>query len=192
MTPDTEHDLDRLAADWQAVHAPGPAPDAIQRYVRSRTRALRVWASGELLVGAVALGALITLAITTANPSDRLAMISLAIVVIASGAVSWLNWRGLMHATVRSTSEFVELSLLRLRRMRRAYAAGWVLLGAEVAVLSTWIVHRSFSGDVRSAVFSWGLLACMTALAVVFLFGFRRWIARDERHLVELRREFEE
>ena len=192
MTPATEHDFDRLAAEWQALDAPGPAPDAIQRYVRSRTRALKVLAGGELLVCVVAIVSLIGLASATTSSSDRLASLSLAAVAAVAAAVSWLNWRGVLDATARNTAEFVELSLRRLRRMHRAHAAGWALLLIEVTVLTTWIVRRSDLAGTRSTVFAWGLLAGLTTLAVVFLIGFRRWVVRDERRLADLRKELQE
>lgn len=192
MAPATEHDFDGLAADWQALDAPGPAPDAIRRYVRSRTHALKIMAGGEILVGVVAIGALIGLASAATSSGDRLAMLSLAVVAAVAAVASWLNWRGVLHATARNTAEFVELSLRRLRRMRQAHAAGWALLLIEVAVLAIWIVDRSNPGDTRSMVFAWSLLAGMTTLAVVFLLGFLRWVVRDERRLAELRKQLQE
>jgi hypothetical protein len=192
MAPATEPDFDRLAADWQTLDAPGPAPDAIQRYVRSRTRALKILAGGELLVGVVAIGALIRLAIAATSSGDRFAMLSLLAVAAVAVVASWLNWRGVLHATARNTAEFVELSRRRLRRMRQAHAAGWALLLIEVAVLAIWIADRSNPGDPRSTVFAWGLLAGLTTLAVAFLLVFRRWVVRDEHRLAELRKQLDE
>jgi hypothetical protein len=192
MATAPEHDFDQLTADWQAIDAPGPARDAIHRYVRSRTQALKIWVFGELLVAAVAIGALVELAITTSSSSDRLAALSLAVVAAVAAGASWVNWRGVLHATDRSTAEFIDLSVRRQRRMRRAHITGWVLLLVEVAVLTTWILQRTNLGDSQSTVLAWGLLVALTTLAVVFLLGFRRWLVRDERRLAELRAEFKE
>jgi hypothetical protein len=192
MSPAPDHDFDLLAADWQSLDAPGPARDAIHEYVRSRTRALKILAAGELLVVVVALSALAVLGAATTNTVDRIVILSLAVVAIVAELMSWLNWRDVLHATDRTTAEFVELSVRRLRRMRNAYAAGWVLLLVEVAVLATWIVYRASPGDGRSTAFAWSLLAVLTTLAVVFQLGFRRWVLRDERRLAERRSEFED
>ena len=153
---------------------------------------MRILAAGEVLVGVVAIGALIALATATTSSSDRLVMLSLAVVAAVAAVASWLNWRGVLRATARTTAEFVDLSQRRLRRMHQAYIAGWALLLTEVTLLATWIVDRSGPGDTRSTVFAWGLLAGMTALGVIFLLGFRRWVARDERRLAELRRQLQE
>jgi ABC-type Co2+ transport system permease subunit len=183
-------DLEQLAADWQAIDAPGPAPDAIRRFVGARTRVLRAWIAGEVLVGAVAILVLGYFGWTTEDRRERLVMISLAIVTAAMMAASRWIWTGVIDLQARNTAEYVALSLERLRRMKQACWAGWAALTAEVVLFALWIPNRA--GGSENSAFAWALLAGMTVAAAVFLRSLRWWIARDERRLSDIRRDMED
>lgn len=190
MTQLSDRELERLAIDWQAIDAPGPGPTAIRDYVRARSRLLWWWMAGELAVGAVALPPLCYLAWTARSTGDRLAMVALSALTVGAVAVGWWNWRGALYASAQSTSAYVELSTRRLRAVRRAYWAGWLILLVEVAILSAWISHR-VAGAAPPAPFAWGLLATLTGGAIVFLLAVRRFIVRDVHAFETLRRELD-
>lgn len=187
MTTPTEHNFEQLAAEWQAIDLPGPAPEVLRRFVASRTRLLRVWVAGELVVTAVAVPAL-TLSAVRGDAVDALALGSLAVVATVAAAVSWLNWRGVLRASARTTADFVTLSGQRLSRLRRAWIGGWALLAAEVAIFAAWIPHR-VAGDASSGLFAWGFLATMTLSAVIALLAVRRWLQRETGRVAALQRE---
>lgn len=177
-------DLDGLAREWQAMDWPGSPDDRVRRYVRTRSRLLMLWVVGEGLVGAVALPWLLYLAWTMPAAGDRVAMLSLALVVVMAVAAGWWNWRDVLGHRAESTAAFLDLSLRRLQRVRWALRAGVITLLAEVAIFGTWIASRP-----GSSVFGWTLLLVMAAGGVGFLLTARRWLDREARRLDSLRRE---
>lgn len=64
--------------------------------------------------------------------------------------VGWWNWRGSLLASANTTSQFVSVSTERVRRMRRAWRIGWIVLIAEVAVFSVWVWNHLY-GQGRAA-----------------------------------------
>jgi hypothetical protein len=192
MTEWPVEDLERLADDWQAIDAPGPAPEAIRRYVRARSRLLRVWMAGELLLGAVVFPVLVYLAWTARDLGDRIAMSALAALTVAAVWIAAWNWHGVLCADAETTSAFVALSIRRLGRVGQAYRVGWLVLVFEVVILGLWIWSRFGTSASAASMFAWGLLTVMTAGATVFLLALRRWIVREQDRFEAVRRELSE
>jgi hypothetical protein len=105
----------------------------------------------------------------------------------------WWNRRGVLRSSATTTAEYVAVSAERLRRMRMALRIGWMVLVAEVAVYTIWIWDRLYAGG-RVALpseerFAWSWLSGFTAVAVVSLIAFGRWLNRDAERLEAIRRE---
>ena len=193
MTTSPDRELQQWMDAWHADAGERTAPDAIRAHVRRRTIQLAVWLAGEAAVCAIALALVAGAAMRLDDPLDRLAMALLALIATGALGLSWWNWGGTIRASATTTSEFVALSAERLRRLRRAIALGWGILGAEVLVLTPWVWHRLYGGitppsaDVER--FGWGLLAALTSFAALLLGALQLWARREARRLEELRDE---
>ncbi|MEW6321335.1 MAG: hypothetical protein AB1635_09625 [Acidobacteriota bacterium] len=187
------HDLDQWTRAWHADEAPVTPPDAIRGHVRRRSRRLRVWLAGEAAVGLGALAVLARLIVVETDPAERAAFALLGLVVLGATLFAWHNWRDVLAPSADTTAHYLELAVERARRARRAVAAGWWILGAEVAVFVPWIGYRLYGGvesaTAESQAFAWGLLAALCAAAMVALVAAGRWARRDEATIAALRGE---
>jgi hypothetical protein len=194
MTTAPDREMQQWMDAWQ-TDGEAAAPDAIRRHVERRTLMLSVWVAGEIVLCAGMLAFLLHRAATDPDPVEKLAMGLLALITTGAVAFSLWNWRGSIRASTSTTSAFVALSLERSRRLRRAIYMGWGILAAEIVVLVPWVWHRLYDGPQAPSVdaerFGWGLLAGLTALAMVMLAGLHAWARREARILDELRKELE-
>ena len=193
MTTSPDRDLQQWMDAWQADAGVRTAPDTIRAHVRQRTIQLAVWLVAEAAVCAIALALVSGAAMRLDDPLDRLAMALLALIAVGALALSWWNWSGTIRAAATTTREFVALSAERARRLRRAIALGWGILGAEVLVLTPWVWHRLYGGIIPPSPgaerFGWGLLVGLTCLAVVFLGALHIGARREAKRIDELQRE---
>lgn len=173
--------------EWQRVDA-APASAPLARRVQSRSRLLGVWVAAEIAIVAAAVIALAWIALTSPVAVDRLAMAGLAVVCAAAGMFAHWNWRDAWRAADASHQAFLDLSLLRCRRVRRAVTAGWCLLAAEVLCFVPWIAARfeTTGATAGSYVRGYGWLATLVVAAIVFLIAVRRWADREEAAIREL------
>jgi hypothetical protein len=196
MTADHDLDLKQWAADWQAAPADAASAEQIRRYVKRRTGWFWSFAVAEFIIGGLALPVLLYLAVATRSDVERLAMVSLASITAAALIFGWWNRRGVVRSSATAIADYIEISAERLRRMRTAWRAGWIVLAGEVVFFSIWIWDRLYSGR-REVVsgeerFAWSWLALFTIVAIVSLTAFGRWIARDATRFAAIRREFED
>jgi hypothetical protein len=168
-------------SDWRDIDSTS-ASSSLARRVRSRGRLLRAWAIAEAVLVVVAVAALAAVAVTTASLVDRVAMLALAVVCMAAGAFAWWNWRDVWHPHAESVRAFVEISVLRCRRLRRAIAAGWWLLVVEIACFVPWLALRPQAGRLRGFV----LLSVLAAAGMALLVSMRWWVRREERAIAPL------
>lgn len=193
---DSDHDdqLREWAAAWQAAPSQVTPTADLQRFVQTRTRRLRWWVAGELLVGGVALPVLLYIAATTPRLVERSAMISLAVITVGAMAFSLWNWRSMLRASAWTTTAYVESAVRLVHGKRLAWRAAWLVLVGEVAVLTAWIWdHFHAANQVghrpNAEVFAWSWLGGMTTAAVVVLVLTGRWIAREAVKLEGIGRE---
>jgi hypothetical protein len=193
MSNGTDREWEQWVGAWRADAGPSAAPEAIAHHVRRRGRTIALWFGGEVAMGLGFAVFLVYRVVTHPDPIERIAMSLLAL--IASGAVlaSWLTWRDTLRASAETTAAYVALALKRSERVRRWIAAGWVILVAEVLVLTPWVWHRLYGGaeppSAGAERFAWGWLAGITILAVCFLAGLDAWARRDRARLRELTEE---
>ena len=196
MTADNDLDLKQWAADWQATPADTGSAERIRRYVKRRTGLFWSFAVADFLIGGLALPVLLYLAFATRSDVERLAMLSLASITVAAMMFGWWNRRGVVRASATTIADYLEISAERLRRMRTAWRAGWIVLLGEVVFFSIWIWDRLYSGsrEVLSGDerFAWSWLGLFTIVAIVSLTKFGRWITRDAARFSTIRREFED
>lgn len=183
-------DLQDWIRDWQqTTPGPRPAPETLARLVRRRSMQLRVWIIGEWVVGLVGLIAVSYLALTMRDPIERTAMAMLAAICVGALAFGWVNWRGAFDGVGASTTAYLDLSMRRLDRIRRALVAGWILLTAELAVMTPWIWYRRALLPAPAPVWPWVLLIVMCGSAAVGMVLAGRWLRREtvmvERLLAE-------
>jgi hypothetical protein len=170
--------------EWQTTGTSAPAPAAeIRDYVRRRGSVVRSFLVADLAIGAVMLPVLVFLAIRADQPVERVAMLALATITIGAVAFGWWNWRGIISSSAVSVSEYVALSLERLRRMRLAWRFAWVVLASEVIVFTIWIRDQPSAG-----VFAWAWLIGFSLAAAIGLVVFGRWLRRDAARFDALRR----
>ena len=195
MTIEPDQDLKTWTADWQASPSDIESAEQIRHYVGKRSRLLWSFAVADVVIGGIALPILVYLAVTTSSDVERMAMIGLASITIATVMFGWWNRRGVLRSSATTIADYVAISAERLRRMRTACRIGWVVLLGEVIVFVIWIWDRLYAegrtagaGEER---FAWSWLVLFTLLAAAGLVKFGRWIDRDAERFESLRRELE-
>jgi hypothetical protein len=195
MTSDHDVDLKDLAGDWQAAPYNEESAEEIRHYVAKRSGLLWSFAMVDAVIAGIALPVLLYFGIATESKVQRLAMIALASITIATVAFGWWNSRGVLRASATSVSEYVAISAERLRRMRLAWRIAWLVLAAQVTVYVWWIPSRLHAGGIPPSPvqlrFAWAFLAGLVLVAVVGLLWFNRWLKRDTARFEALRRELE-
>jgi hypothetical protein len=196
MSGDAELDLQRLVAEWQAAEATVTPADQIRNHVKRRSRLLTVWFWFDELVGLAFLVFLTHRAITNADPIEKLAMATLALITAGAMVFGGWNWHGALRPSAEDTRTFVAISAERSRRLARSVRAAWVVLAAQVAVFTPWVYYRLYGGGrqvpLAGEVFGWGLLAVMIGLAAVFVRLVQAWGRRDAASFEQIRRELED
>lgn len=193
MSDNHDLDLQQLAADWQSAPTTAESAQRIRQYVHGKTNLFWSFAIVDVVIGGLALPVLLYLGIVTTSLVQRVAMLSLASMVVAALVFGWWNRRGVLRASATSIVDHVALSAERLRRMRIAWRVGWIVLATEVLIFSIWIWDRLYSGrrDVSAGEerFAWIWLALFTLAAIISLVKFGRWLNRDAARFDALRRE---
>ena len=184
MNVDRELDWQVLASDWQALEQPLP-PQSLERLagrVHARGRLLATWVIGECTVAAVAIVVLLRLAINADDLPDRLAMWSLATIAAAAMAFGLWNWRGAWRPVAGSQQAYIDLSIARCARLRRAASVGYWVLAAEVVCFVPWIAARLINSGAgpRGYAAAYLYLGALVAGAVLALRAIHRWVAREE------------
>ena len=196
MTTARDREMQQWMDAWHANGEASAAPDAIRKHVEGRRLLLALWVGCEIVVCGGMLSFLLHRVVTHPDPVEMLAMGLLALITVSALAFSWWNWRGAILTASDTTSAYIALSVERTRRFRRAVYVGWVILAAEVVVFVPWIWYRLYAGPdappAGAERFGWGLLAGVTAAAVVLLSGLHMWARREARILDELRRELDQ
>jgi hypothetical protein len=193
MTEISDRELQQWIKTWTApADTPSGAPESIYRHVQKRSRLLRLALVSEVAV-VIAVSPLLVRAAVVGDTLERIAMALLAMMAVAAVGFSWWNWRGAVRASGASTAAFLELSMMRVLRLRRAIVAGWCLLAAEVLVFMPWIWYRLYRNEAPPGaaveLFSWGLLTTMTLLGAGCLVALTRWARRERAQLENLRAE---
>ena len=188
-------ELEQWATAWQQQSEPQTGPAAIRAHVGRRSVLLALWVTSEIALCVAVLGFLLLRTMMTLDPIEQVAMMVLALITAGSLMFSIWNWRHSLRASSDTTSAYVTLSIDRIRRLRRAIRFGWGLLAAELLVLGPWVWYGLYGGQHppsdEAERFAWGLLIIMTTLALLFLIGIQRWLAREAGILEGLRRELD-
>lgn len=196
MTTREEHsEFAEWSHEWRSIDAPMASSTVeIRDYVRKRGSVVKSFLFADLAIGAIMLPVLLFIALTTDNPVERLSMLALA--TITSGAVGfgWWNWRGVISSSTANVSEFIDLSIERLRRMRMAWRFAWLVLAGEVSVFTIWIRDQLYSVPAAPAEgaerFAWAWLFGFSLAAAAGLMSFGRWLKRDAARFETLRQDF--
>jgi hypothetical protein len=194
-TPD-DRDFQQWTKEWQAgTPRDVTTEEHIRHYVKRRSGLVWSFMVSDFVIGAIALPFLVYFSVAARNDVERLSMLSLISITIATIGFGWWNWRGVLRSSAANTAEYLAISAERLRRLRLAWRIGWVVLIGEVVVFVIWIWDLLYAGarppDAGAERFAWVWLGGFTVVAVVSLVWFGRWITRDARRLEALRRELE-
>jgi hypothetical protein len=195
MMTNPNEELQSWMADWQQTGTGRPAGDALQRYVRRRSRLLVTSLVIEALVAVIGATGLTYLWWTRVDPLERAVMATVAVACIGLLVFGWWNWRGSFKAAGETTAVYLELSASRLARFRRALYAGWTLLAVEAVAFTIWVWYRTnvVSGPgANRAAWPWLLLIGMCGGAAVWLTVLGRWARREAIVIEHLRREYHE
>ena len=184
MNVDRELDWQVLASDWQALEQPLP-PQSLERLaarVRARGRLLATWVVGECTFAAVAIAVLLRLAINADNMADSVAMWSLAAIAASTTAFGLWNWRGAWRPVAASHQAYIDLSIARCARLRRAASTGYWVLAAEVMCFVPWIAARLINSGagLRGYAGAYLYLGAFVAGAILALRAIHRWVTREE------------
>jgi hypothetical protein len=193
MTASQDQELQEWVKTWQTPLASPTHADELGARVRRHVRTRRLWAATEAAIGIAAFAVMSYRVVVEETMFEKVAMALLGLIALGAVALSWWQWRGIWRASAETTTAFLAGCVERGLRLQRYVAAGWVILIAEVAVFVPWIHYRlETSAEPASPSvqwFAWGLLALMTALAVVFLVVMQRWLRREQEALAEIQRE---
>jgi hypothetical protein len=175
-------------AAWQAdapisrgVH------DEIHRRLRASQWRWRAVTAVEVVIGTVGLLVIVPLAWLATNLIERVAMTSLAVVVMAACIVAWRFRRGIWVPAAATTDAYVRFLIERARgRLRMARLGAWFLV-VEIVIYIPWIWSRAASP--RGTVPGFALLALISTLLAVGLYVQRRLAQRELDHLMALQNE---
>jgi hypothetical protein len=182
---ESNDELRQWADEWvRPVEPPVPA-DRLRRFVRRRGRLRHSWFGLELGVAVAMFGLLASTAAAQTDPVVWLMLAALAVITAAALAFSVWSWWSARPPLTETTATFLALAGLRCRLLRRGVVAGWILLGAEVAVFVPLLSYRVGTPLGRSG--PWLFLAGMVALAVLGLVGLDWWARREARIVESLR-----
>jgi hypothetical protein len=184
MNVDRELDWQVLASDWQALEQPLP-PQSLERLaarVRARGRLLATWVIGECTIAVVAIAVLLRLAINANDLANSVAMWSLTAIAASTTAFGLWNWRGAWRPVAASQQAYIDLSIARCARMRRAASAGYWVLAAEVVCFVPWIAAGLINSGagLRGYAAAYLYLGAFVAGAILALRAIHRWVAREE------------
>jgi hypothetical protein len=195
MNTNDDLELKKWAADWQAAPYDIESAEQIRHYVKGRTGFFWSLAVADFVIGGIALPVLVYLGWATDSMVERMSMMGLTSITIATVMFGWWNRRGVLRSSATTTAEYLAISAERLRRLRQAWRIGWVVLAAQVIVFTIWIWDRLYWRAVPApdgaAQFSWTWLIGFSALAIVGLVSFGRWINRDAARFEALKHELE-
>lgn len=196
MSAEHDRELQQWASDWQAgAERDTTTEEEIRHYVKRRSSLLWSWAIADFVIAGIALPVLAYFVWMARNEIERIAMLSLAVITVATVCFGWWNWRGVLRSSATSTAEYIAIAAERLRRMRLAWRVAWIVLAGEVIVLTMWVWDHFASDmhehDATDGLFAWGWLAGFSLAAVVGILWFGRWIARDAARFERLRRELQ-
>jgi hypothetical protein len=196
MSVQDDRDFQQWTKEWQAgTPREVTSADQIRHYVKRRSSLLWSFVVIDLVIGAIALPVLAYYSVAARNEVERFTMLGLISITLATIGFGWWNWRGVLRASAANTAEYLAISAERLRRMRLAWRAGWLVLSAQDAVFTVWIWEQLYSGrlpyNAGAERFAWSMLGGMTIAAVIGLVIYGRWIRRDTKRFEALRREFD-
>ncbi len=167
------------------------SPGKIARRTQSRTRLLAVWVAVEIAIAGAAVPVLVYLAWVARDAVERAAMGTLSVACLAVLVFVVWNWRGAWRSRAASQQAFVELSLVRCRRFRRAIGVGWLLLAVEIFCFVPWIALRLGAGAPAASLGAYTFLALFAIGGVLFLLALARWVSREETIILGFARELE-
>ena len=172
---------------WQADEPiPNALRDEVERRVVSSQRRWRVATAIEIAIGTIGLLVILLVAWHAKSLVERLAMSSLALVVIGASVTSWRFRRSIWEPAAAATDEWIDFLIRRARVRVRMAAAGWLILILEILLYVPWIWARAAGGSV---VPGFALLAIISAALAVGLFLQRRGAHRELAQLSHLQRE---
>ena len=193
MTTEDDLQLQQWTSDWQAAPHDAASAQQIRQYVARRGRLIWSFAIADVVVGGIALPVLVYRAVVSRSGIERLAMLGLAGITVAAVIFGWLNRRGVLRSSATTTADYVAISAERLQRMRTAWRVSWLVLAAEVVVLSIWVWDRTHSSTSSIAAayqpLAWGWLAGFSLAAAFALVKFGRWLERDAERFEALKRD---
>lgn len=180
-------DLLEWMAVWQTEESiPRDLRDELQRRVLRSQRRWRLAAVIEIVIGTI--GVLVTALVAwyASSLTERLAMSSLALVIVGASVASWRFRRSSSTPAAGTTDEWVDFLIRRGRVRERMANAGAVLLIVEIGLYIPWIWARAAGGSV---VPGFTLLALISAGLAIWLFQQRRSARREIAQLSDLQRE---
>lgn len=129
----TDPDIDRWRAEWQAG---APQVADLARMARRERLWLLTWIAFDWAVGAGFIALAIWLWIDDASPGLRFVAVAVVVLIVAALAFTVRNWRGSLAGDRSSAADFLALSIHRSRARQRYVRFGWLLLAANVVVIT--------------------------------------------------------
>jgi hypothetical protein len=192
MKPDVE--LDAWRRNWQAVSA---VPADVTERVERETRMMQRFVAAEVVVTVVFGGGSLAWAALSHRTDTRWLVIGIWVFIAIAWATSLLLRRGVWGPVTKTTTAFLELSILRCRRRRKALVAQSVLYVMFLSFDLIWIYFqrtRQVPLDVAAFLTSgsvlcvWAITAALAAMAV----RQRRRLGRELENLTNLKRQIED
>ena len=189
------NELTDWAAAWQADD---PLPERTRQDVQHRVaRSQRWWRIGtlaEAVIAVVGLAVVLSVGLRAERPVERVAMTSLAVVVLLTVAGGWWLRRDTWRPAAESTAAWIEFLIRRATRRVQMAWFGAAILPVEIAIFVPWILSRAErAADGRDAALLLGftLLAGLCALLGAGLFLLGRHARRELDQLKHLQRELQ-
>jgi hypothetical protein len=129
----TDQDIDRWTAAWRE----GTPPVAdLARLARRERRWLLTWIAFDWLVAAGLVAFAAWIWVNDTAPGMRFVAVAVVVLTLVALAFTVRNWRGSLAGDRSSATDFLALAMHRSRARQRYIRFGWLLLAANVVVIT--------------------------------------------------------
>ena len=165
-------DIERWTAAWREGTPPGAD---LARRARRERRWLLAWVACDWIVGIAFIALAASIWMDNSSPGLRFVAVAVVGLILAALGFTVHNWRGSLGGDSTSATDFLALSRRRSKARRRYVRVGWLLLAANLVVITiaVSIDHASKQPGQLSATIAFACLATAVAAGILWFWGLR-------------------
>ncbi|QFT56836.1 hypothetical protein [Microbulbifer sp. THAF38] len=146
----SEEQWSELETLWKQQRVSTKVPAAILKWVRRQERRMWMVVTFEWLFAIFVAVYAFNVFLVEGFPDSSLRIILILSMLVIAMVFSLLNRRGLWAPLEESTSAYINLALLRLRRKRREVHFSWIFVFFQLLIIGIWELLSVYTGTVDS------------------------------------------